>query len=86
MKGDEYLRIKKKKGVTIYLLYDEREELEIEEKICRMNPKNNRIINEHAIKRELGRDALGQFDLGDCQSYVLSGWLKKLKEVEDLLR
>lgn len=72
----------KSKGVTIYKLYDDEELPEIEEKICERFPSMSKIVNESAIRRELGEEELNIVDLNEVKGYIFKGFNKFLKEIK----
>ncbi len=78
----DYKRKIEKDGVTIYLLYDEDERNEIEEKICNCFPGMTKMVNEYAIKREFGDEELQNLDLNEIDGYIFQGYNELIKELK----
>ncbi len=60
-------------NIIIYNYLQEDEELKVEEEICRRFPTMIPLVNEVAIKRELGRDILKTYPVNLFKKYVFSG-------------
>lgn len=79
----EYNRKIEENGVTIYLLYDEDERNEIEEKICNKFPEMTKMVNEYAIKRDLGEKELENIKLNNINGYVFQGYNDLIREIKE---